>query len=79
MMLKCRACGKQFEALVLPRFDAPECPGCQNKELEQLIAMFVVDSEGTRESNLARTREKNKGIAKDMKMAEIEYIKNHEH
>jgi putative FmdB family regulatory protein len=77
--LKCRGCGEVFEALVLRNFDPPECPHCQGKELDQLISMFAVDSEGTRESNLSKTREKNRGVARDMKMAEIEYIKNHEH
>lgn len=49
---KCLECGEEFEALVLKT--EPACPACQGHKLEQLISMFSVDSESTRQSSLTR-------------------------
>ena len=44
---ECRACGHRFEQLIL-HANTPECPSCQSHDLERLISLFAVDSEGTR-------------------------------
>ncbi len=50
---KCRACGHQFEKLVLHSSPAAECPQCAARDLEQLISLSAVSSEGSREANLS--------------------------
>ena len=46
---QCRACGHQFEFLLLPTNpEAPSCPSCKGQELERIISMFAVSSDGTR-------------------------------
>src|SRR5229473_3349809 len=35
---RCRDCGKEFEALILPSFsNVPACPACGSTKLEQLL------------------------------------------
>lgn len=62
---KCRGCGHRFEALVLPRHPAAECPSCQKSDLEQLISLCAVSSESTREANLSAAHSKAAAVRKD--------------
>jgi putative FmdB family regulatory protein len=41
---RCRACGEEFEKLVLSfaKADSVECPACQSKETERRPALFGV-------------------------------------
>jgi putative FmdB family regulatory protein len=39
----CRACGRDFEALVRPPA-APACPSCQSADLERQLSTFAVSS-----------------------------------
>ena len=73
---KCLDCGEQFEALVLKT--EPACPACQGQKLEQLISMFSVDSESTRQSSLTRAREANKKVSRDKAIADQEAIAHHD-
>jgi len=75
---KCRACGHQFEALVRDA-TLPNCPSCQGQNLEQLLSMFAVSSDGTRRANLQTAKKKNAKVARDKRMAEWEYEKQHHH
>ena len=74
---KCRECGEHFEALVLKT--APACPGCQSANLEQLISMFGVSSESTRQSNMKDARIKGEKNRRDWQMAQAEYERDHRH
>jgi hypothetical protein len=67
-----------FELLVLPQ-TTPMCPTCQGKDLEQLISMFAVSSDGTRAAALKDGRKRHAGIKKEQDHAAMEYEKNHEH
>jgi putative FmdB family regulatory protein len=49
---ECRACGHQFEFLLLPKTTA-RCPKCQGEDLERMLSSFVASSDSTREANLA--------------------------
>lgn len=73
---KCRDCGHQFEALVLK--SEPECPGCQSRNLEQLISMFSVDSASIRQSNINSARRANVKMARDKAIADKEAIDHHD-
>jgi putative FmdB family regulatory protein len=39
----CRACGRQFEALVRTG-SSPHCPDCQSADLEKLVSAFAMSS-----------------------------------
>lgn len=74
----CLDCGENFEALVLRNSDPPVCPRCQGKNLEQQISMFAVDSESTRQSNLAAGRRQYAKVTRDKKIADAEEIRHHD-
>jgi len=75
---ECRACGEQFELLVL-KTTVPACPECQSQDLEQLLSGFAVSSEEKTRVNVQRAR---RALAasknyKDQKVAEAEEIREH--
>jgi putative FmdB family regulatory protein len=76
---ECQDCKERFEALILKNSPPPTCPACQSAKLEQLISLFAVDSEGTRESSLKGVRAKNNSVRKDYAMEQIRHEKEHRH
>jgi putative FmdB family regulatory protein len=50
---RCRACGKEFEAVVRTG-DTPQCPACQGQDLERLLSSFAVSSPEMKKSLAAR-------------------------
>ena len=75
---RCRACAHVFEALVRSG-DAPACPACAAADLERLLSLFAVDSEGTRQS--ARTKSMATGVKRqqDKEVADVELYNRHHH
>ncbi len=43
---RCRACGRQFEALVFGN-DRPSCPACGGSDLEKLPSTFAIHGAGS--------------------------------
>ena len=77
---ECRGCGHQFEFLLLPSNPAtPTCPECKSLELERVISMFAVSSDGTRQLALNDGRKRAASVRRDKVQAEAEYEKAHEH
>jgi putative FmdB family regulatory protein len=74
----CRACGQRFEQLVLAG-TVPACPECESRELDRVISMFAVSSEGSRQIALSDGRRRASGVKRDRDHAEAEYIRNHDH
>jgi putative FmdB family regulatory protein len=74
---ECLDCGERFEALVLHSSKSPACPGCQSGNLEQLISMFSVNSEGGRQASLKSARRANAKVQRDKAIADHELIHNH--
>ncbi|HUA82451.1 MAG TPA: zinc ribbon domain-containing protein [Bryobacteraceae bacterium] len=77
---KCRSCSTEFELLVL-RNTVAACPQCQGQDLEQILSGFAVNSEGIRLANAKAARKavlRSKNY-RDEKVAEAEYIKEHDH
>lgn len=76
----CRACGHQFEHLLLPTAKTdPACPECQSHDLEKLLSGFALS---TRDLTKARVKAARKQIAqskdtKDKQIAEAEYVRHH--
>src|SRR5204863_8824754 len=75
---ECRACGHQFELLVLKPAVAA-CPSCRSQDLEQLLSGFAVSSEAISKANVREARRKlaTSSNYKDQKVAEAEEIKEH--
>ena len=74
----CRGCGHEFEFLVL-KGTVPACPACEGRELERVISMFAVSSDGSRGVALADGRKKAAGVKREKDHAQAEYEKNHAH
>ena len=75
---ECRACGHQFELLVLKPTVAA-CPSCTSQDLEQLLSGFAVSSEAISKANVQAARRKlaTSSNYKDQRVAEAEEIKEH--
>ena len=74
---KCRQCGKEFEALVLPTSPAAECPSCRNQDLEQLISLCSMSSETIREANLSAAHKKAAAVRSDKAHEEHKQLHDH--
>lgn len=72
----CRACGAEFEALVRGA-DTPACPACAGTDLERLVSLFAVDSEGTRQEARDSSMARGVGRQKDREVGELEDFKRH--
>lgn len=77
---ECRGCGHRFEALVRSSDkDKPACPSCRSSDLEQMLSLFAVSSEATRQSNLQSARRQNQKVQRDKLVADREEIEHHHH
>jgi len=74
---QCRACGRQFEYLVLPSSSAPECPSCHDQDLQKMISLCAVSSEGSRQAHLSSERKKYGKINREKQHEEHKML--HEH
>ena len=59
----CRSCHARFERFIRPtQTGEPEvvaCPSCQGSDIERLLSMFAVNSEGTQQTHLRQARKDN--------------------
>jgi putative FmdB family regulatory protein len=75
---KCRACGNEFEALLLPASPKAQCPNCHSTRLEQLLSSFATNSEERSQAAWKTARKQyKKGEWKDKKVAEAEAVTHH--
>jgi putative FmdB family regulatory protein len=74
---ECRGCGCRFETLVRGSVVAA-CPACQGTDLERILSLFSVDSEGTRKAALAQGRHRVAREQRDKAIAEREAF-DHDH
>jgi putative FmdB family regulatory protein len=75
---RCRGCNREFEELVLPK-STPHCPSCESEDLERLLSLFGVSSEGIRRSRLSAERKKQSKVRKDKEIADHEHMHEHMH
>jgi putative FmdB family regulatory protein len=73
----CRGCGHQFEQLIIHSTTA-ECPACKGRDLERLVSMFAVDSEGTRGAARKDGQQRRAQLTREHNDAEIAYHKKHD-
>ena len=75
---RCRACGHAFEALVRGT-DAPVCAACAATDLERLVSLFAVDSDGTRQTARDKSLAKSVKRQHDKDVADVELYERHHH
>ena len=75
---ECRECQNRFELLVLSS-DTPACPECQANDLERLMSLSAVSSDGTRKRNLGLAREGAKKTQEEKAHADHEAMHHHHH
>jgi putative FmdB family regulatory protein len=75
---RCRGCAHEFEAIVRGQ-EQPTCPACQGADLERLISMFAVDSDGSRALSTSAARRANARVTRDKAWSDYEYDRKHRH
>jgi len=75
---ECRECKNRFESLVLDS-TPPECPECEATDLERLMSLSSVSSDGTRKRNLEDGRQKAQKTQDEKAHADHEAIHHHHH
>ncbi len=59
---KCRGCGQPFEFLILPKSPEPACPQCESRDVEKMLSVPTISSDGTKE------RARKSGLARNSKL-----------
>jgi putative FmdB family regulatory protein len=75
---ECRACGERFETFVRDA-TPPTCPACANIDLERLLSMFAVRSEGTRSLALQDGKRRSARVRQEKEHAQLAYEREHTH
>ena len=75
---ECRECQNRFELLVLDS-DSPECPACQATDLERLMSLSSVSSDGTKKRNLEHGRKSAQKTQDEKVHADHQAIHHHHH
>jgi putative FmdB family regulatory protein len=72
----CRGCGGAFEMLVL-KATVPACPKCASQDLERLVSVPAVKSEGTHALAMKAAKKRDQKQASDLNRAQREYELHH--
>jgi putative FmdB family regulatory protein len=72
----CRSCNHQFETLVRSG-DTPACGACGGTDLERMMSLPAVDSEGSRARALGAAQRRDKAEAKDRAHEQVKYERSH--
>jgi putative FmdB family regulatory protein len=73
---KCRACNEQFEALVLKK--AARCPKCSSEDLERLLSLPAIHTEGTHQRVMTKAKAAEKKIGEEKGHAQRQYELSHD-
>jgi len=72
----CKACEHQFETLVR-KGETPACAKCGSPDLERLISMPTVNSEGSRARALGAAKKRDSALSKDRAHEQAKYERSH--
>jgi putative FmdB family regulatory protein len=72
----CKACDHQFEALVRSG-KTPVCAACGSVDLERLLSLPTVKSEGTHARALGAAKRRDSAQAKDITHEQVKYERSH--
>jgi putative FmdB family regulatory protein len=73
----CKACGHQFELLVL-KTTVPACPECKHQELDRHFSLPAVKSDTTRANAMKAARKRDAAQGAERVAAQREYERNHD-
>ena len=80
---ECRTCQLRFERLARPTATCPDtttlCPKCHGENVQQLVSLFALSSDGTRQKNLQHGRKLAQKDQIEKKHAEMEEMQHHDH
>ena len=80
---ECRTCQLRFERLARPTATCPDtktfCPECHGENVRQLVSLFALSSDGTRQKNLQHGRKLAQKDQTEKRHAEIEEMRHHDH
>jgi len=72
----CSACARQFEVLVRGS-QTPACPSCGGVELDRLLSLPSVKSEGTHARALEAAKRRDTAQATDRAHEQLKYERSH--
>jgi len=73
----CKHCATSFEYLLLHSSPAARCPECSGQDLQQLISVCGMSSEGSRQASLSAQHRKVAAVRQDRVRGEHRRL--HEH
>jgi putative FmdB family regulatory protein len=73
----CRACEHTFDALVRGN-EKPLCPACKSDDLERLLSMPAIKSDGTRRLAMRAAKKRDSKQANERVQEQIRYELNHD-
>ena len=73
----CRACGNRFELLVRAG-NHPACPACNGADLERLLSLPAIKSEGTKALALRAAQKRDARQGHERVQEQIRYELNHD-
>ena len=74
---KCRACEHIFEELLKVGQTPPPCPACDSNDLEQLLSLPAISTEGTRARSMSKARQRASAVKREKDHAQAEYERNY--
>jgi putative FmdB family regulatory protein len=73
---RCRSCSTRFEALVLKK--TPKCPKCSSDDLEKLLSVPALHTEGTHARVMANAKKAEKATGIEKGHAQRQYELSHD-
>jgi putative FmdB family regulatory protein len=73
---QCKACGAQFESLVLGG-KVPPCEKCGSTDLERLLSLPYVKSETTKEAALRAAKARDQKLGTERTQEQLNYERSH--
>jgi putative FmdB family regulatory protein len=74
---ECRSCGQTFEAFIRGAI-RPMCEACGSGEVEKLLSLPAVHSEGTRANALKSAKKRDAAQGKDRMHEQLRYEQTHD-
>ncbi len=74
----CKSCSQKFEVLVRGTSASPACPVCKSEDLERLLSLPAVKSEGTHARALQAAKKRDAKQAYEKVNTQREYEAHHD-
>ncbi|MFN2446935.1 MAG: zinc ribbon domain-containing protein [Vicinamibacterales bacterium] len=74
---RCRRCSAEFETLVRAG-STPQCPQCAGQELERLLSLPAIKSEGTHALAMKAAKKRDAHRQVEQTRERVEYERNHD-